>query len=57
MCIRDRPTGPEVGLPDFGEMKVGAIKAELQARGVPTAPLIDKAELVQALRKARQGCA
>jgi hypothetical protein len=37
-------------------MRVGAIKAELEARGVPTAALLEKAELVEALREAR-GCA
>ena len=35
-------------------MRVGAIKAELETRGVPTAALLEKAELVEALREARR---
>lgn len=35
-------------------MKIGAIKAELKARGVSTAALIEKPEFVEALREARQ---
>ena len=31
---------PNQGLPDLGAMKVGAIKAELKARGVPTTTLL-----------------
>ena len=45
---------PHQVLPDPGSMRVGAIKAELETRGVPTAALLEKAELVEALREARR---
>ena len=59
-CAAPRPAAMSedgFGLTAIGAMRVGAIKAELQARGVPTAPLIEKVELVEALVEARRRCA
>ena len=42
------------GLPEASSMKVRELKAELEARGVPTATLLEKVELVEALQRARR---
>ena len=42
------------GLPEASSMKVRELKAELEARGVPTATLLEKVEFVEALQRARR---